>query len=103
MKIPLYALPHRVTIIPFNGSGAYGPSYGAERQNVPANIKMKTRIIRSANGEDKLQQGTAIFQAGEEINDGDKIIWEKYGKQFVVASWMPIEAMGPHSVKVELI
>lgn len=103
MKIPLYALPHRVTIIPFGGSGAYGPQYGEPRENVPANITPKSKIIRSANGEDVQQQAKGIFQAGEILNKKDRILWPKYGKEYEVAGAVPIEAMGPHSVEAELI
>lgn len=103
MKIPLFALPHRVTIIPFEGEGAYGPAYGEPRKNRPANIEAKTRFIRSSDGQDYRQEAKGIFQAGEVIKTGDKVIWERYGKEYTVGSWQPIEAMGPHSVEVELV
>lgn len=102
MKIPLYALPHRVTIASFLGSGAYGPKYGAEREKVPANIAPKVRTVKGSNGEDIMQSAEAIFQAGEKIQIGDKVTWPQYGLTYVVTDWTPVEMMGPHSIKAVL-
>lgn len=106
MRIPKFALPHRVTITAFKGSGAYGPVYETDpakiQKNVPCRIDPKTRMVRSGNGEDLVQQAQGIFGPDVKVRAGDKISWPKHGMEFTVAEWWPIDAMGDHSIEVVL-
>lgn len=107
MKIPIFALPHRVTIISFKGSGAYGPIWESDpakhQKNIPCRIERKSRLVKSANGEDVVQTAQGIFHPDYPINQGDKIVWEKYGLEYQVAEWFPVDAMGHHSNEAVLM
>lgn len=106
MKIPKFALPHRVTIVPFLGSGAYGPQWETDelkfKKKVHCLIEPKTRMIKTTSGQDVLQQAQAIFHPDNPIQIGDKILWTKYGLEFEVQEWFPVEAMGLHSFEAVL-
>jgi hypothetical protein len=104
MKIPLIALPHRVTVIPFKGSGAYGPIYDEtnKKSNVPCLIERRIQKIQSANGDDVVQQADAVFHPDWTIHQGDKIIWDQAGAEYTIQSVIPIDAMGPHSIEAVL-
>lgn len=106
MRIPTFALPHRVTITPVKGQSAYGTVYETDpariKKNVPCRIDPKTRVIRSNNGTDVTQQAQGIFPPDVKLKEGDKIQWTEYGMEFTVSEWWPIDAMGPHSIEVVL-
>lgn len=106
MMIPIYALPHRVTIIPFKGSGAYGPVYETDpakfKKNVPCRIDPKRQKVTSSNGDDVVQSAEAIFRPNIRLNVGDKVLWTKYGLEYEIEDWAPIDAMGPHSIEAVL-
>jgi hypothetical protein len=36
------------------------------------------------------------------LNNGDKVQWDQYGLEYTVTDWIPIDAMGPHSIEVVL-
>lgn len=105
MKIPLYALPHRVKVIPFLGSGAYGPDWDEEnpKRNVPCLIETKTQRVRSANGDDVIQQAEAMFHPDYKISQGDKIQWAETGAEFTVEMITPVHAMGLHHYEAVLV
>jgi hypothetical protein len=103
MKIPLFVLPHRATIIPFIGSGAYGPiwdEHGA-KNNVPCRIEPKAERVRSVDGLDVYQKAEAIFRPGYSIKPGDKVLWNDI--EYTVEATTPIDAVGPHSIEVVLV
>jgi hypothetical protein len=104
MKIPLYALPHRATVIPFKGSGAYGPTWETDplkyRKNVPCRIDPKIKKIKGSNGDDVVQSAEALIHPDWVINVGDKLEW--MGKTYAVESVDPIDAMGIHHWEVVL-
>jgi hypothetical protein len=106
MKIPMVLLPHRVTIIPFKGSGAYGPKWETDetkfRKNVPCRIDPKTRKITGSNGSDVVQRADGLFQPDVGLKVGDKIRWELNGAEYAVEEWTPIDMMGPYSVEAVL-
>lgn len=104
MKIPMFALPHRVTIVPFIGSGAYGPIWETDqtkfKNKVPCRIEPQIRRIQGTNGDDVVQQATGIFHPNWKINQNDRIVWNDL--EFTVETVIPIDAMGPHSIEVIL-
>jgi hypothetical protein len=106
MKIPLFALPHRVTIIPFKGSGAYGKIYETDeakfQKNVPCRIEPKIQRVQGRDGDDVIQQAEGTFPPDAKIRAGDKIKWELGAAEYEVGTMIPIDAMGPHSIEVIL-
>lgn len=54
-------LPHRVTIRPFEGDGAEGDIWGDLRENRPAYVEQKTRLVvdRRSNSPTKGQEITS--------------------------------------------
>lgn len=106
MKIPKFALPHRVTIIPFKGSGAYGPIYETDpakfQKRVPCRIEPRRQRVTSSNGDDVIQSAEGLFPPEIKFNIGDKVKWDEYGLEYTVGDWIPVDAMGPHSIEVVL-
>lgn len=96
MKIPSYALPHRVTVIPYKGAGPYGPVYDGTkaRRNVPARIEPRTTVTRGSNGEDVTVRANAMFHPDFRIRENDKIQWPMTGAEYVVQELTPVDAMG---------
>jgi hypothetical protein len=98
MKVPMYALPHRAVVIPFKGSGAYGPQWETDplkhRKNIPCRIDPVIKKIKGNNGDDIVHQAEATFHPDYAVGIGDKIQW--LGKEYTVISLIPIDAMGIH-------
>ena len=96
MKIPKYALPHRVTIIPLRGQGPYGPIYDGlkTKRNVPALIEPRTTVLIGPNGEDIQIRAEAMFHPDYKIRVGDKIQWPETGAEYTVREFTPVYAMG---------
>jgi hypothetical protein len=94
-------------VIPFLGSGAYGPQWETDPakhlKNVPCRIDPKTQRLTSTNGDDVVQQAEAVFHPDYRIRQHDKIKWEAIGAEYTVQSVIPIDAMGPHSIEAVLI
>lgn len=107
MKIPKFTLPHRVTVIPFKGSGAYGPIWETDpakfQKNVPCRIDPKVQRLTSGNGDDVIQQAEAVFHPDNQIRQNDKIRWDFNGHEYTVQTAIPIDAMGPHSIETVLV
>lgn len=61
--IPTAALPDVLTIEPFQGSGAYGPQFGAAF-TVRARVEGRRRAVRKADGTDVIASATAIIRPG---------------------------------------
>ena len=96
MKIPIYALPHRVTIIPFKGSGAYGPIWDGTKakRNVPCRIEPKTVVTKDRSGSDVTVRAEAMFHPDYTIRENDKIQWSLPGAEYTVRELTPVDAMG---------
>jgi hypothetical protein len=107
MKIPKIALPHRVTIIPFKGSGAYGSIWETDpakfQKNVPCRIDPKIQRLTSSNGSDVVQQAEAVFHPDYTIRQNDRIRWDLIGQEYTIQTAIPINMMGPHSIEAVLI
>lgn len=112
MKIPKFVLSHRATVIPFIGSGAYGPIWETDpakiKKNVPCLIEPKVQRITSFNGTDVTQQANGVFHPDWKIRQGDKVQHtdKKTGEiiaEYTVQTVTPIEAFGPHSTEVVLV
>lgn len=67
MKIPTAALPHRVTITPYLGHTAEGPSYGPEQRDVPARVVGRRRQVTTANGTNVVAPATVTLRPGVSV------------------------------------
>lgn len=96
MKIPKYALPHRVTIIPFKGNGAYGPIWDGlnAKKNVPCLIEPQTTVTANRDGEDVTIRAEAMFHPDYKVRENDKIQWPLTGAEYTVIELTPVHAMG---------
>lgn len=105
MKIPRYVLPHRVTVIKFKGSGAYGPVWDETNpiNNVPCRIDPVVKKIKGSNGDDVIQQAEATFHPDYKIAVGDKIQWDLMDTEYRIETVSPIDAMGIHHFEVGLV
>jgi hypothetical protein len=101
----MYVLPHRVTVVPYVGAGAYGPTWeddpSKHKNNVPCRIDPVVKKVKGGNGDDVVQQAEGTFHPDYPINVGDKIEWT--GKTYTVESTTPIDAMGIHHWEVVLV
>ncbi|MFJ7267253.1 hypothetical protein ACIQV3_11410 [Streptomyces sp. NPDC099050] len=50
MRVPGWLLPHRITIEPYAGDAAYGPTYGPPAADVPALVAETVRTVRNREG-----------------------------------------------------
>ena len=50
--IPTAALRQRITVEPFLGESAYGPTYGTAQRDIPARVVGKRRAVRKTDGTD---------------------------------------------------
>ncbi|MET9468490.1 hypothetical protein ABZY44_27625 [Streptomyces sp. NPDC006544] len=50
MRVPDWLLPHRITIEPYAGDTAYGPTYGPPTADVPALVAETVRTVRNREG-----------------------------------------------------
>lgn len=72
--IPTAALPHRVTIEPYLGNTAEGPTYGPARTDVPARVVGKRRMVRDATGQDVTAVATITIRPGTAVPAESRIV-----------------------------
>lgn len=61
--IPRRLTPHRVTVEPFEGSGAEGDIYGPAHI-VRGRVSLKRQLVVGKNAEEMLSEATVILPAG---------------------------------------
>lgn len=66
MPIPTAALPHRVTIEPYEGQTAEGPSYG-DPVSVRARVVSKRAMIRTSDGREVTATASVTIRPGRDI------------------------------------
>lgn len=100
-------LPHRATIVPFKGSGAYGPIWESDeanfRKNIPCLIEPKIQKTTNGNGSDVIKKAEGTFPPDVGIQVGDKVVWDDSGAEYEIVEINPIMMMGPYSVEVVMI
>lgn len=62
--IPTAALPHRVTITPYLGDTAEGPTFGTPVTGVPARVVARRRQVTTANGTNIVAPATITLRPG---------------------------------------
>ncbi|MFE3586795.1 hypothetical protein ACFXOY_04640 [Streptomyces niveus] len=66
MKLPPWLLRHRITVEPYLGDSAYGPTYGPPVANVPALVAETIRTVRDREG--RQVTSTAQIIAGPDLD-----------------------------------
>ncbi|MFE4203954.1 MULTISPECIES: hypothetical protein [Streptomyces] len=56
--------PHRITVEPYAGDSAYGPTYGPPLLDVAALVTPATRSVRDAQGRDTLSTAQILTETG---------------------------------------
>lgn len=74
MIVPSAFLPHRVTIEPYMGDTAYGPSYGPPVPNIRAMVAPSVRQVRRAtDGRETVSTAQVITAPGIDCPPGSRI------------------------------
>lgn len=58
MNVPTWLLRHRVTVEPYTGDSAYGPTYGPAVEGVPALVAATIRTVRNREGREVTSTAT---------------------------------------------
>lgn len=62
--IPGWLLRHRITVEPYLGDSAYGPTYGPAVAGVRCFLDAQTRLVRSPGGDEVTSSSTAYALLG---------------------------------------
>ncbi|MFE7128957.1 hypothetical protein [Streptomyces sp. NPDC057617] len=63
MKLPKIWLQHTITVEPYEGSGAYGPVYGAP-VDVEGFLEQTARLVRAPGGDEVVASSTFYCRRG---------------------------------------
>lgn len=75
VKVPTSLLRERITIEPYEGSGAYGPTYGTP-VTVKARVEGKRRAIRTSGGVDVISSASATIRPDVTVAPESKVTHE---------------------------
>ncbi|MGC9536574.1 hypothetical protein [Streptomyces sp. UG1] len=64
MRVPRWLLAHRITIEPYRGDSAYGPTYGDPVANVPALVAETIKTVRDREGREVTSTAQIIAEPG---------------------------------------
>jgi hypothetical protein len=78
VTIPSSLLRETITLEPFEGSGAYGPIYGAQ-QTLRARVEGKRRVVRKEDGTDLISSATAFVRPGVDIATESRVTHLRHG------------------------
>jgi hypothetical protein len=72
MGLPARFRTHTITVEPYEGSGAYGPVFGAAVQ-VSCRVEDKVQLVRSNIGEEVVSSTTVYCDVGVTIPAGSRV------------------------------
>ncbi|MGF0176715.1 hypothetical protein ACQF36_41555 [Streptomyces sp. Marseille-Q5077] len=64
MNVPRWLLRHRITVEPHLGDSAYGATYGAPVEDVPALVAEEIRTVRDRKGREVTSTAQIIAEPG---------------------------------------
>ncbi|MGD6762046.1 hypothetical protein ACOKM5_24235 [Streptomyces sp. BH097] len=64
MNVPRWLLRHRVTVEPYAGDSAYGPTYGPPVEDVPALVAETVKTVRNPQGREVTSTAQIIAEPG---------------------------------------
>lgn len=73
MRVPAYLLRHRITVEPYAGDTAYGPTYGPPVSDVPALVSEQVRQTRDAEGRQVVSTASVIAGPDLDCPTGSRI------------------------------
>ncbi|MFC8584223.1 hypothetical protein ACFUGD_06660 [Streptomyces sp. NPDC057217] len=95
-------LPHRVTIEPYLGDTAYGPTYGPPVPNVRAMVDESVRLVKDREGREVVSTAQVITDP-HVVCPAESVVTLPTGRRAVVISSAPHTAPGlpvPESLEV---
>lgn len=76
VTMPAFLLPHTVTVKPYTGNSAYGPTYGLPFAINRAYIEDRRRLVRASDGAETISETTVITRPGTPIPTGSEVtVW----------------------------
>lgn len=75
-EIPTWCLPNRVTVKPYEGDGAYGPTFGTGVPDVACMLDDTRKLVRNADGAEVVSETTLItrLQHATKFAPGSEVI-----------------------------
>ncbi|MFI0736414.1 hypothetical protein ACH4S9_46705 [Streptomyces sp. NPDC021225] len=64
MNVPRWLLRHRITVEPYLGDSAYGPTYGDPVKDVPALVAEEIKTVRDREGREVTSTAQIIAEPG---------------------------------------
>ncbi|WP_405018171.1 hypothetical protein OHV05_15390 [Kitasatospora sp. NBC_00070] len=102
-RIPGWLLRHRITIEPYLGDSAYGPTYGPEQTGVPALVAESIRLARAPDGRQTVSTAQVLLAPGTTVPTGSRITLPS-GRTTVPISVATLDAPGlPVPAHVEVV
>lgn len=83
--MPGYLMPHTVTVAPYMGDGAYGPTYGAPTV-VRCLLDEQTRLVRDKDGRQVSSTSTIYCLLATDAPPGSKATLPDGRQTFVIAA-----------------
>jgi hypothetical protein len=62
VKLPRFLLPHRISVEPYAGDSAYGPTYGPPVVDVRALVDARIRLVRNREGREVTSTATVYAE-----------------------------------------
>ncbi|MCZ9348547.1 hypothetical protein NGM36_01780 [Streptomyces mutabilis] len=62
MRLPRWLLPHRISVEPYAGDSAYGPTYGPPIEDVRALVDLRIRVVRNREGREVTSTATVYAE-----------------------------------------
>ena len=76
VTMPAFLLPHTVTVKPYAGTGAYGPSFGRPFTIRRAYVEDRRRLVRASDGAETISETTVVVRPGPTIPAGSEVtVW----------------------------
>lgn len=75
MKIPMFALPHKIEVYKYLGSGAYGPQWDDTPSYGSARLEPKRQRVTDTEGSEIVANVTAVVHPDTDLEVNDKVKW----------------------------
>ncbi|MBB5853975.1 hypothetical protein ACFQ05_11760 [Amycolatopsis umgeniensis] len=76
LTMPAFLLPHTVTVKPYTGTGAYGPTFGRPFSVRRAYVEDRRRLVRASDGAETISETTVITRPDPSVPAGSEVtVW----------------------------
>lgn len=83
--IPAQLLVHTASVEPYQGSGPYGPVYGAAF-NLPCYFEATRSLVRDAEGNEAVSEAKVYANPGTDVPAGSKVTVAGYASTVITVS-----------------